>query len=576
MIFDQPRAIGQLVAESIQRIGRKYRPGQVWASITQSSPAELVLVPQDLRTVDPVLAQEFYNGTFSFGGRSVDTKGNSPFDLPADWKNASIKWRYQLHSFRWFRHLHSSKSGISNSHAQSLVKDWMSHCGKPVDNIAWQPDVVAKRLISWLCHSVVIVDQADAKLYDQFINSIGVHIRYLNNNLHDTPDGLPKLQVALALAYAALCVRLRRKPRGSNALRPHRALATILSQQIFADGGHVSRCPSVLPEILIDLLPLRQSYDWLGIKPPQELQTAIDRMMPAIRYYQHRDGNFARFNGVNSSQRELIATVLRYDDAMGEPTREASQSGYQRLAGGPTTLIMDVGKPPKGENSSRAHAGCLSFEMSSLRTCFITNCGAPQISDSQLVAASRSTAAHSTAVLNNTSSCRFQKSGMFTGSQGMRVLAGPGRVKSERKKLDGFDQIIARHDGYLRQFGIWHERILQLSDDGNLLFGRDRFFIQGGKAPLHLKKDDCAIRFHLHPTVSVEIDQQSGAIVVRASENQRWTFSSDAGSVGIEESIYFSRSGGPVPTSQIVINLKLSKNSLVNWRFEQTIGTRLQ
>ncbi len=576
MNFDQPRAYGQMVVEGIQRNARKLRLGRIWASITLASPAELVMVPQDLRTIDPVLAQEFYHGNYSFVGRHVDTKGNSPFNLPPKWENASLNWRRELHSFRWFRHLDSAKNRILSTHAQSLIKDWINNCGKPGDNVAWQPDIAAKRLISWLSHSVVIVDGADAKLYDQFLYSIGTHIRYLNNIVHDAPDGLPKLQVRLALTYAALCVKLYREPKGVSALRPHLALANVLSQQIFADGGHISRCPSVLPEILIDLLPLRQSYDWLGIKPPQELLTSIDRMMPAVRFYQHRDGSFARFNGVNSAQRELISVVLRYDDAMGEPTQEATQSQYQRLTGGPTTLIMDVGKPPRGELSVRAHAGCLSFEMSSIRTCFITNCGAPQINDEKLIMASRSTAAHSTAVLNSTSSCRFQNTGFFTSDSGRRVLAGPGRVSSERKKLDGYWQVAARHDGYLRQFGVWHERVLQLSDDGTNLFGRDRFFIQGEKPPTHLKKDECTIRFHLHPSVSAIIDAEMGAIIIQASENQRWVFNCDLGRVGLEESVYFSKPGGPVPTSQIVINLELSKNSTVNWKFEQSIGTRMQ
>ncbi|MCF6322052.1 MAG: heparinase II/III family protein [Rhizobiaceae bacterium] len=576
MISDQPRAFGQLIAEGASRTARIFRPDLLLSSLTQSTPKELVLVPQDLRTTDALLAQEYYNGVYSFAEQRVDTGGKNPFRLEIEGIDTSINWQNQLHSFRWLRHLSASQNAISNSHAQSLLRDWIAEWGKPRTSIAWQPEIAAQRLLSWLYHSVVIVDQVDIGLYKKFLKSIGVHIGYLNNNLATTTDGLPKLQVRLALAYAALCVRMNRKLQSTSARKPHEALGKILSQQIFADGGHVSRCPSVLPEIMVDLLPLRQAYERLGIAPPNELLSAIDRMMPAIRYYRHRDGNFARFNGVSYSRQDLISTVLRYDDAMGEPTQEATQSGYQRLTGGPTTVIIDVGKPPKGENSNKAHAGCLSFEMSSLRTCFITNCGAPELGNDKLIAASRSTAAHSTAVIHNTSSCRFHQGGIFKHFLGGRVLAGPSRVSCERKVLNGYTQIIARHDGYLRQFGVWHERIIQLSDDGNLLFGRDRFFANGGKSPKHMTRDDCAIRFHLHPSVSANIVDNSGAIVIAASENQNWKFSCDGGNIALEESIFFANPGGSAATSQIVINLNLAELNEVNWRFEQTIGTRFQ
>ena len=48
-----------------------------------------------------------------------------------------------------------------------------------------------------------------------------------------------------------------------------------------------------LIELLLDLLPLRQCYiarDW---PPPDALTLAIDRMMPAIRFFRLGDGNLA-------------------------------------------------------------------------------------------------------------------------------------------------------------------------------------------------------------------------------------------------------------------------------------------
>ena len=64
------------------------------------------------------------------------------------------------------------------------------------------------------------------------------------------------------------------------------------------DGGHISRNPGVLIELLLDLLPLRQAFAARNMAPPPALNNAIDRMMPMLRFFRHGDGNFALFNGM--------------------------------------------------------------------------------------------------------------------------------------------------------------------------------------------------------------------------------------------------------------------------------------
>ena len=64
------------------------------------------------------------------------------------------------------------------------------------------------------------------------------------------------------------------------------------------DGGHASRNPGALIELLLDLLPLRQAFAARNVPPPAALNNAIDRMMPMLRFFRHGDGNFALFNGM--------------------------------------------------------------------------------------------------------------------------------------------------------------------------------------------------------------------------------------------------------------------------------------
>src|ERR1700755_2009806 len=104
-----------------------------------------------------------------------------------------------------------------------------------------------------------------------------------------------------------------------------------LDRQILPDGGHISRNPGALIELLLDLLPLAQAFTARNVAPPPPLTHAIDRMMPMLRFFRHGDGTSALFNGVGPPSPELIAPLLAYDAARGEPVANAPHSGYQRV-----------------------------------------------------------------------------------------------------------------------------------------------------------------------------------------------------------------------------------------------------
>ena len=138
---------------------------------------------------------------------------------------------------------------------------------------------------------------------------------------------MPRLQAAIALTYAALCMAGQQRHIRVATKR----LGDELQRQILPDGGHISRNPGALIELLVDLLPLRTAFTARNIAPPPALLNAIDRMMPMLRFFRHGDGNFALFNGMGPTQTDLLTTVLAYDDARGAPLTNAPHSGYQRL-----------------------------------------------------------------------------------------------------------------------------------------------------------------------------------------------------------------------------------------------------
>ncbi len=72
--------------------------------------------------------------------------------------------------------------------------------------------------------------------------------------------------------------------------------------------------------------------------------------------------------------------------------------------------------------------------MSVGRQRLIVNCGVPVTSAGPLRRLARTTAAHSTMSLNDTSSCRFLTRSWIGEWLGEAIIAGPTRVGSERRR----------------------------------------------------------------------------------------------------------------------------------------------
>ncbi|WP_274630543.1 heparinase II/III family protein [Arvimicrobium flavum] len=525
------------------------------------TPERVLIAPPDLRLADPQIAVEIYHGRFPLAGLLVETGGDSPFHLEVTNRN----WLHSLHGFRWLRHMRAAGSDLAAANARSLVSDWISVHGRNIRGIAWEPGTTAKRIIAWLQHSSVVLQGAEFPFYRAFLKSLAVQIRYLRSVVADAPDGRDRLRGRIALAFAALSL-----PAPVHILRgATRQLATELDRQILPDGGHISRNPMNVLELLADLLPLRQTYANQAETPPAELIGAVERMLPALRFFRHGDGSLARFNGMGATIPDRIAAILRHDDTAGAPLLQAPHSGYERLSVGSTIVVADTGTTPPLDVSMRAHAGFLAFEMSSGRQNIIVNSGVDTYGLDDFRPLARATAAHSTATLNDTSSARFNLPEQITGWIGTVLVDGPKNPRSVRTDKAGRQGFVASHDGYVARFGVFHEREISLSEGGNVLTGIDRFFGPKGETVRAEKGDAVSVRFHLHPDIELFRDDRD-RLVLATPQLERWTLASPDATPAVEESIFFASLGGPRRTRQIVLSFNASERGEVRWRFTRT------
>lgn len=553
-LTDRRRLLLSGLREMRRRTRLRIAPLRVAMSVT-SVPERLIVAPTDLRAVDPFVAQEILDGRFPLAGRILETYGDSPFavELP------SRAFAERLHGFGWLRHIRADKTEEACAHARHIVSDWISVHGRRRRGIAWDPNVVATRVIAWLSHSPIILHAAEAGFYRRFMKSLAYQLGYLRKIANSCPDAESRLRVRTALAVASLALPMRVGAIRRESL----ALDRELDRQILADGGHVSRNPRAILDILIDLLPLRQTYINLGYDLPQKLIPTIDRMYPALRFFRHQDGDLALFNGASSTPASELMSVLRYDESAGKPFKALPQMNYHRMAAGSAVIIVDTGRPDSIEASHGAHAGCLSFEMSSGRHRFIVNAGSPKFANRTYRHLARSTAAHSTATLQETSSSRVINSS-FAG----QILL-PGVTETEIERRDdkhGNDWLRARHDGYKDNFGYTHEREIGLGAAGDKIKGCDRFIPEEGRDKK--QKLAVALRFHIHPSITLSRrDRES--VMLRAPDGDSWIFAAPGLDLVIEEDVFFADVSGMRPSQQLVIESPVEGLREIRWMLRQ-------
>jgi uncharacterized heparinase superfamily protein len=547
--------MGRFARNMVARVsGSSVALTRLWPGRTD----RLIIAPHDLRTADATRAAEIYAGRFVFAGKIVTCHGRSIFDL----EPPSEDWEVALLGFGWLRHLRAADTTLTRANARALVDDWITNANNRRP-IARRADVLARRTISLLSQAPLVLGDTDSKFYRRYLRGLAREIRYLRFAMLDISDGVPRLQVLIALCYASLCLANQARHVRSASKK----LSDELQRQILPDGGHVSRNPGALIELLIDLLPLRQTFAARNIAPPPALLNAIDRMMPMLRFFRHGDGSIALFNGMSGTPSDLLATLLAYDDTHGTPMASMPHTGFQRLDASATTLIMDTGTPPPPNLSHDAHAGCLSFELSSGTSRIVINCGMPSTGRDNWRAFARGTSAHSTLTYHETSSCQFvELSAMKKFLHGAPIVSGPVNVECFREAVANGMLLTTSHDGYVPRFGVLHRRVLMMSSDGSRLDGEDTISRAPG-ARVRANEADYALRFHLHPSVKASRLSDARGVMLVLPNRDVWTFEALDDKVDLEDSVFLAGNDGPRRTAQIVIRQDSQHVSSVRWSF---------
>ncbi len=462
----------------------------------------------------------------------------------------------QVHEFGWVRDVRALGGPAAQALAQAILSAWLPR-HRRWSSAVWRSDVMARRLAAWFAHWRFLVDgpaeSSSGGLQDALAAAARTQLAFLHRVRGDDVTGAPRLAALASTAVATLAAAAPKPADAAGTPALRRTLQHLereVERQVNADGGHIARAPDAQYTVVRALVDLRAALSAARAETPPWLQHAIDRATPMLRFYRHGDGGFALFNGVAAKPPAGIERVLGKAGARGRSPVSAPHTGFHRITADKTLVIVDCGAPaPRGAGAA-VHAGLLSFELSLAKRRMIVNCGARPAGVDAWQQAQRSTAAHSTLVLEDSNA----------------IPAG-GRhfvVTSDLVEQNGAWLLEAEHAGYLTRFGLAHRRRLYVAEDGADIRGEDSLLVRRDTAPVSGKR--FAVRFHLHPSVSVSLTGDGATALIRLPDRSGWKFQAAGCHMQIEPSIYLGDGDAPIRSEQIVLSgVTADSGAQVKW-----------
>ena len=458
------------------------------------------------------------------------------FYLNSVWTNQDVKETdyKKLHNFFW---LFTIDLKSSKKVTQSIILNWIEKNQK-YNSRNWEIDTLSKRVIAWISNSKLSYNDSDESYKEKFNNSIKKQVNHLINEIGRSKWLNDKMIGCASIILTGLSYKDENNLNyGLNLLKK------IINFSFDSQGFPKSRN---LAQLIFYLKYFVLIREWL-----KESQNEIPEYLNEIIFYLGQNYSFIwqninqnlLFNGNHMGENNDFDKYLSFHNYKFK--NESNEcGGYVILKNKNFILSADLGSSPEKKFSNDYHSGSLSFEIFFNNCKLISNCGYFQNYKHQLNSISKSTATHSTLVLDNYSSCNYKKDsdGIFKIDQGLKILKKS--VISEKK----YWNISGSHDGYIKKYGVIHERKIEFFIEKNKFIGTDKL-IKKKK----FKSSNFEIRFHFEPGVKINKTQDEKSILIEL-KNSGWKFSCKNHKIDVETGLYFGKKNSFVENQNIYIS----------------------
>ena len=472
--------------------------------------------------------------------------------LDSIWTNEKLNINdyKKLHSFFW---LFSIDLKSSKKITQSIILKWINE-NKNYNNKNWEVDTLSKRIISWISNSKLTYEDASQHFKENFNFILKKQINHLINEINRSELSDNKMTSCTAIILAGLSYKDQKFLDYGLSL-----LKKISNFSFDIYGFPKSRNLSQLVFYLKYFVLIRELLKESQNEIPDYLNERIFYLGQAYNFiFQSTKVSFL-FNGNYEVSYSDFDKYIKFRDYKFK-SNFFEVGGYAILKNKNVSIIMDVGNLPEKKFSKNFQSGTMSFEFAYQNKKLISNSGYFQNYKHQLNNISRSTAAHSTLILDNTSITKFKKNNVGD-------LVFENNYKIFNKKIifeKNFWSIHSSHDGYQKKYGIVHQRKIEFYPEKNILIGKDKLI----KKKNH-KSTNFEIRFHLDPDSKV-LKTQNGKNILIELENSGWKFTCNGYLIDIETGLYFGKKNSFIENQNIfVTGLTQEEDQVIVWKIEK-------
>jgi len=471
------------------------------------------------------------------------------FSLDNIWQNKNISHKEfkNLNNFYWFFSLDLKSSKITT---QSVIENWINYNYK-YNHKSWDFDVTAKRIIAWLSCYNLTFEGSDQNYKKKFNTIIQKQTNHLINEINRSKLIEDKLIGCASIILVGLCYKDEKNylSFGSTLLKK------ISRVTLDNDGFPKSRNIKQLIFYLKYFILIREWYKESQQSIPEHLDETIFYLGQSYAFTSQNMETDFLFNGNNISNNTNFDNYLK---RLGYKFKNENQDfgGYIILKNKKTCLIMDVGTPPASEYTKDYQSGALSFEIISNGKKLISNCGYYSKNNLKLNKLSKSTAVHSALIIDDNSSCKFNKvKNFWLIKRGLKI------IKKDTVFKKNYWKINASHDGYLKKYSSTHERQIEFYPEQMTFVGTDKIIKK--KTNNNYKFD---IRFHLEPKVKLMKTQDNKTILIQLND-EGWKFTCKNYDINIDNGLYFGIKNLYTENQNIFIS-GISNNQIENIKWE--------
>jgi uncharacterized heparinase superfamily protein len=265
-----------------------------------------------------------------------------------------------------------------------------------------------------------------------------------------------------------------------------RLLKRELVRQILVDGAHIELTPSYQKILIIRLLDciVATMNSPLAHEHLPLLKSSVTKMLDWLISITFSNGEVPAVNDSTNSSVPTTAALIRYAKRLNISTtqHQLSDSGYRIRKKERYEIFMDFGSIAAHYQPAHSHADIFNFLLNISKRPVIVDPGISTYENNSIRHRERSTPHHNTVSID------------FKNQLDVWASFRVGKRASVLDMVEQEDQISAKHDGFRKMYGVYHNRKF-LFFDGEILI-EDWFDSADQKGELCL---------HFHPSESVNI-----------------------------------------------------------------------